>query len=744
MRAWQQRVVAVLGAIAFASGAQGYYHFVRYRTRTAPYTPILEKFDLAALNNQTVPYFIADRGPQQMLPNDSFGSLISQIRLAASVWSDVPGSDLSLDFGGLTGPNTQHNSPAIEVVFEELPPGVFGYGGPEDTGVIKESPSGPFVAIQKSKVVLSNNFSQTATWSESFFLTVTHEFGHALGLQHSMTSSVMSTRITRATTKAAPLAIDDVVGLRLLYGRASLAAGSGSIAGWVRMGNTGVRLASVVAISLDGRAISTLTHPDGSYRIDGVPAGASYFVYAHPLPPAIVGEAYNAGVIPPVDADGRPLPVETSFEASVYPGTKDFSRASAVVVEAGRVTDNINFSVNRRPAPAVFGVETFSFPGQVAVKPAHLSPTSTRSFIVASGYGLSPAAAVSVLGGSAAIPQGGVRPYPQDPRFVQMDFQFNLAAGEGARHLSFAADGDLYVLPSAFRLTRRGPPQIMSAVPTLDGNGARTVVISGQNLAADTRILFDGLPVVQRFDEASGVIFVTPPPGVAGHRVTVTALNTDGQSNLFLQAGAPPAVELDGGEAAAITVTTGSVPAGVETAVEILGTNAQFNPAYLKLALGSSGITVTRMWVPGPNRILANVVTAGNALPGPVTATVLNGLRVLTQPSGLTIGPMNSRQSYFRGQVTDVGSGREGVAPGGLATVRLNGPVTESPASALRVTVADKTATVVSFSGGVLVFRVPVDVTGSAAIVRMTANGDPVLPIAMGIEGGGATEANIQ
>jgi hypothetical protein len=42
---------------------------------------------------------------------------------------------------------------------------------------------------------------------------VAHEFGHALGLQHTMTSSLMSTDVTRATTKATPLSPDDMAGL---------------------------------------------------------------------------------------------------------------------------------------------------------------------------------------------------------------------------------------------------------------------------------------------------------------------------------------------------------------------------------------------------------------------------------------------------------------------------------------------------------------------------------------------------
>jgi hypothetical protein len=48
-----------------------------------------------------------------------------------------------------------------------------------------------------------------------------------------------------------------------------------------------VNLASVVAISPSNPAIATLTNPDGTYQINGIPAGSglSYYVYVHPLPP---------------------------------------------------------------------------------------------------------------------------------------------------------------------------------------------------------------------------------------------------------------------------------------------------------------------------------------------------------------------------------------------------------------------------------------------------------------------------
>ena len=56
------------------------------------------------------------------------------------------------------------------------------------------------------------------------------------------------------------------------------------------MNGTGLNLASVVAISPSNPAIATLTNPDGTYQINGIPRG-EYYVYVHPLPPPVEGES---------------------------------------------------------------------------------------------------------------------------------------------------------------------------------------------------------------------------------------------------------------------------------------------------------------------------------------------------------------------------------------------------------------------------------------------------------------------
>ena len=726
-----KRPVAMVAAVlALSMGAQGHYQFVRYLSRTAPWKAVYERFDVDALQNKTVPFLISDQTPG--LPaGDTYSGLVSQIRLAAKAWNDVASSDLRLAFGGFFTLGAAPNStPMIEVVFDELPPGVFAKGGPTIKADPTDGGNGAFIPILKSTMILPVA-SERPSWSEEAFLTIVHEMGHCLGLQHTLTSSVMSTSITRGTTKAQPLGPDDVAGVTTLYRAQGASTATGIISGRVTLSGAGVNLASVVALAVDGGGISALTQPDGTYRIEGVPTG-TYYVYAHPLPPLVAGESFDAGITPPRDLDGRFLNASTSFDTLFFPGTRDANAARAISVDPfSAPNENVNFAVTRRTAPAVFGVQTFSFPAQLAVRPAHLTLDSARSFIVASGYGLSSRATVGVIGGSAVIPAGGVKPYSQDARFVQMDLQFNFASGDGTRHLTFTLDNDLYVLPAAFRLTRSTPPSISSAVATIDANGTRVVVVAGANFDSDTQILFNGVSApLRNFDKASQSMTVVPPAGNPGELARVVALNRDGQSSLFVQQ--PPAYEFESAEPFGFVVSPSSLPAGSESVVEVIGTGSAFSQAYTSVAFGSSAVQVRRIFVTGPNRMLVNVAVAANAAPGFGTVSVLNGLRLASLPGGLQITPASPRISVLRGPVVDAATGRSEIAVGATAQVRLTGPL--ASASNLVVTVGDRPASGIVNSSGLLSFRVPAGLNPGAAIVNVSAGGESALPLAMGID----------
>jgi uncharacterized protein (TIGR03437 family) len=594
------------------------------------------------------------------------------------------------------------------------------------------------VPIQKSVVVLRRDLTGRPSWSGALFLSITHEFGHALGLQHSLTSGVMSTEITRATTKARPLAADDIAGISLLYPTAAFLANTGSISGRVAAGAENINLASVVALAPDGAAVSAMTNPDGTYRIQGLPPG-SYYVYVHPLPPAFAGESFPANITPPSDPDGRFLPVIGSFETTFYPGVKDPSAAPLLSVAAGSSLEGIDFQVRRRTAPPVYAVQTFSFPAQVAVKPAHISNAYARNFVVATGVGLTasgnvaPGLGIGIIGGSATLAPGGVKTYAADTRYLQLDMLLHPIPGEGPRHLLFrAADNDVYVLPSGFRVVGRIPPSIASVTPSIDASGARVALVNGTGLASDTQVLFDGVPGVVRSFDGVGTLTVTPPPASYGHRAAVAAVNRDGQSSLFIQGNAVPVYEYDAGEAGAITIAPNILPAGVETMVEILGAGTAFAAGQTTVHFGSADIAVRRVWVTGPGRLLANVIVSANAPFNTTTVTVQTGLREIQHPFGVAIGPAAARS--LRGPLADAATGRNDIPAGAAAVVRLAGVAPELPLASIQVQVADRAAQVISYSGGTLTFQVPPGLAAGPAPLRVTVAGEALPALVLSVD----------
>jgi len=150
---------------------------------------------------------------------------------------------------------------------------------------------------------------------------LTHELGHFLGFSHSAIWSAMmfpyahmpgtfSMPRPTAAQPDAPLADDDRTGLRVLYPELTDLAHAGSVAGRVLPANpfslpvsppgvTGIFGAQVVAVDQSSGAVIggtmggwTCNDPgpvqfDGGYRIEKLPVGHSYTVYAEPLNGAV-------------------------------------------------------------------------------------------------------------------------------------------------------------------------------------------------------------------------------------------------------------------------------------------------------------------------------------------------------------------------------------------------------------------------------------------------------------------------
>ncbi len=130
----------------------------------------------------------------------------------------------------------------------------------------------------------------TSTTCQDLQTVATHEVGHFLGLDH---SAVVRAVMFPAASSNVTLAYDDVAGISLLYPKSSADVPTGEMSGSVMFTNGNpVFGAHVYAESTTANEpfpsnirkspIGTLTRPDGSYTIQGLPAD-SYIVTAEPL-----------------------------------------------------------------------------------------------------------------------------------------------------------------------------------------------------------------------------------------------------------------------------------------------------------------------------------------------------------------------------------------------------------------------------------------------------------------------------
>jgi uncharacterized protein (TIGR03437 family) len=673
------RVAAVAVAVALmGTPAEAYYHYVHY-FQNAPYTPVQEKFNLAALPNSTVTFFVTDSGPAVLAPNDNLGSILGEVQTALGAWNSVASSNLRVAFGGTETDGQNSNTPGGSVVFIDLPPGLLGQGAP--TVIVGTT------TIVQGTVMLSNNTSAGPgpSYLEEYYTTAVHEIGHALGLQHTWTSSAMSQDVIRNTTRARPLDADDIAGLSVLYGKAGWIANFGSISGRVTLNGQGVTLASVVAISPDGPAVSALTNPDGSYQINGLPPN-NYLLYVHPLPPD-ADPADGSGLRLPVDPNGLPIQASSPFGTIFYPGTLDPGQATSIPVVGGTVVTGENFAVQSRTAVPMYDVITYSYldpvsrtsvynPGAnaVGITPAYIDSSLGAFFVAAeTKYGNTPVPqSVTILGGFAPASGQYVRPYiptGSSQQVLALYFGMPPFAGTGPRHMVFTFANDMYVLPDAITLVAKGAPVVNAVTPNADGS----VTLTGSGFGLDSRVFFDGIQATTLTPfsgtDAQGSIVVAPPTGSSSLVSDVTLYNSDGQNSTFLQSQNPPTYTYPPSGTPQAVLSQTALPAGVSSMVDINAQDANFVNGQVTVGFGTNDITVNGLWVLSPTHLQANLVVAPNAVPGASEVSLVSGFQVVTQPFAFQTQAANPNLPSIGLPIVNAIPTQQTVYPGAIAAI---------------------------------------------------------------------------
>jgi uncharacterized protein (TIGR03437 family) len=415
----------------------------------------------------------------------------------------------------------------------------------------------------------------------------------------------------------------------------------------------------VVAISPTGPAVSALTDPNGTYRIDGVPPNLGYEIYVHPLPPDAVGNGENIRV--PVDLSLRPFTPTGPFQTIFFPGTLDpnSSQPTVINISPGSVVTGVNFQVQTRTSVPTYDVITSSMldtasrtyvrTGALEVTPAFLNPLQSPGLVIAQAN--SPAflpnpQSMTILGGFAPATLTAQFP-PQILPFgtgkVAAYFTPPIGAGTGPRHLVFNFGTDIYVLPGGVNLVQKGPPVIASVTPNADGS----VTVTGAGFGPDSSVYFDGLKSTSALPftgtDAQGSITAVPPQGASGQIATVTVFNTDGQNSMIPLgladeisgqplSGPPPTYPYPVTALPQITsMSVTSLPSPSSAAVDITTSNTNLVDGQVTVGFGSDDVTVRRVWVLSPTHLIVNVAVASNAALGASEVSIISGFQVITQ-----------------------------------------------------------------------------------------------------------------
>ena len=729
-------MLAALGCLLVLSPLPAYYHFLHLRHDGDVIRSIPERFDLRTLPDSSVPFVVSKIVEPEFAEGDTWESLLSEVRLAARQWSGVPHSSLRLRDAGEVAGEPAPGTPYVHVMFDELAPGVIAMAGPVSRETPTVDQNGEFVPILRSVVILSHRLRERPTYSEAFYLTLVHEMGHSLGLQHTFTGSVMSTGVTRATTKATPLAPDDYAGLAALYPDKDFAADSGVIRGRVTADGDPLHFATVTALQPSGLAVSALTLPDGRYEIRGLPPGG-YYLYAQAVPPSTQDGLGPGQIVLPTDENGNAVGAGPLFATRFYPSAQDWHSAHTLVSRSGGTLDEIDINVSKVGARAFTGVTTYSFPGNFAVNPAVINTGSNRPFLVAFGNNLvengQKAAGLRVDSTAVGIEDNDVHAYGPAPEFLQVGLSFHpFTTASGPKPLLWSRGSEVFVQPAAFRIVGQQPPDIHEASVVAGENGSDAARLVGEELGSTFTYLFDGLestslPVDPELRNTE--ITLRLPYTSDGRQVHTAALGTDGQSSLYLNAN-PPQVASRLATAANVRSSVQTLPVGEETMISIETDGDFFADGQIGIHFNSPHVVARKWWREAPNRVVANVFAMPSAPTGSYALLLRKDLAIIPSGVSLAVSAFDENALRLDSRLVDEITGDAVLYPGASVLLRVTG--NDLPDSfAFRL--GDRFLSATRIEPSLYRSSIPTDFPMGLAALQAEIPGRRVLPVAVEI-----------
>jgi Carboxypeptidase regulatory-like domain/Matrixin len=342
----------------------------------------------------------------ELLPNLAASSTpLAAIEAAMRAWSIPP---VEMRLGGMSNSLELGRDGVSLITFADTPANRAAVGNFWGSTLFWTARQGSQLSITEADVVL-NSQSPFATSgapdARDIQDLVTHELGHALGLEHSpIATATMFPFGAVGQTSARSLETDDLAGLRALYG-ADPQPTAGAIAGRVTTPEGApIYGAHVVATDADGIArVGVLTEPDGGFTLPSLPAGG-YQVYAEPLDGPMTPASLTGGVF---DDLAHPLRVDfrTAFAGSpAEPATVRVAAGATTALDPIRVVAQ---PPSLNPQFIAWSPDGRTFSNALGLSLQVASGSSTFLAVLGSGLAAVPASDVRVSGRDVALDATG-------------------------------------------------------------------------------------------------------------------------------------------------------------------------------------------------------------------------------------------------------------------------------------------------------------------------------------------------